>query len=217
MEIAKQLSHIAEQAHTHVMSETDDWFDQVSVSKNMKTLKGSVQEFKKAAVESHQLNQRLTGLYEDIGHVLNRYYEIDEALDEVHEPGHLDAVGDEDSDDLTLRKKAKLLTKKRKEQYMNGRLGMIIDGTGHKWKIVRKQKQELEKLGYDTYMIFVDTSLEVAQKRNQERDRILPPKLLEDSWKGVQKNRGAFKSLFKNNFIEIQNNETLNEIGRAHV
>ena len=79
MEIAKQLSHIAEQAHTHVMSETNDWFDKVSVSKNMKSLKGSVAEFKKAAVESHQLNQRLTGLYEDIGHVLNRYYEIDEA------------------------------------------------------------------------------------------------------------------------------------------
>ena len=79
MEIAKQLSHIAEQAHTHVVSETDDWFDQVSVNKNMQSLKRSVAEFKKAATESHQLNQRLTGLYEDIGHVLNRYYEIDEA------------------------------------------------------------------------------------------------------------------------------------------
>jgi len=78
MEMAKQLSQIAEQAHTHVMSETDDWFDQVSVNKNMKTLKSSVAEFKKAAMESHQLNQRLTGLYEDIGHVLNRYYEISE-------------------------------------------------------------------------------------------------------------------------------------------
>ena len=79
MEVAKQLSHIAEQAHTHVMSETTDWFDKVSVSKNMKSLKGSVVEFKKTAMEANQLNQRLTGLYEDIGHVLNRYYEIDEA------------------------------------------------------------------------------------------------------------------------------------------
>jgi hypothetical protein len=61
------------------VSETSDWFDKVSVNNNMKSLKGSVTEFKKAAIESHQLNQRLTGLYEDIGHVLNRYYEIDEA------------------------------------------------------------------------------------------------------------------------------------------
>ena len=79
MEIAKQLSHIAEQAHTHILGETDDWFDSISVNKNMKALKTNVAEFKKAAVEAHQLNQRLTGLYEDIGHVLNRYYEIDEA------------------------------------------------------------------------------------------------------------------------------------------
>ena len=82
MEIAKQLSHIAEQAHTHVMSETNDWFDKVSVSKNMKSLKGSVVEFKKTAMEANQLNQRLTGLYEDIGHVLNRYYEIDTPVEE---------------------------------------------------------------------------------------------------------------------------------------
>ena len=79
MEIAKQLSHIAEQAHTHILGETDDWFDSISVNKNMKALKTNVAEFKKTAMESNQLNQRLTGLYEDIGHVLNRYYEIDEA------------------------------------------------------------------------------------------------------------------------------------------
>ena len=79
MEIAKQLSAVAESAHSHILGESDDWFDKVSVNKNMQSLKRSVAEFKKAATESHQLNQRLTGLYEDIGHVLNRYYEIDEA------------------------------------------------------------------------------------------------------------------------------------------
>ena len=78
MEIAEQLTKIAESAHGHVLSETDDWFDKVSVNKNMQSLKKNVSEFKKAAMESHQLNQRLTGLYEDIGHVLNRYYDISE-------------------------------------------------------------------------------------------------------------------------------------------
>ena len=103
MEIAKKISHIAEQAHTHVVSETDDWFDQVSVNKNMKALKGNVQEFKKTAVEAHQLNQRLTGLYEDIGHVLNRYYEISEGdiedgtIEEVSQyRGHLDNTEDDE-------------------------------------------------------------------------------------------------------------------------
>ena len=86
MEIAKQLSEIAESAHTHILGEQDDWFDKVSINKNMKTLKGNVVEFKKAAQEVHTLNQRMTALYEDIGHVLNRYYDIDE----THVYGHDD-------------------------------------------------------------------------------------------------------------------------------
>ena len=76
IEVAKQLSEIAESAHSHLLGEQGDWFDKVSVNKNMKTLKGGVAEFKKAAVEANSLNQRLTALYEDIGHVLNRYYDI---------------------------------------------------------------------------------------------------------------------------------------------
>jgi uncharacterized phage infection (PIP) family protein YhgE len=85
MEIAERLSHIAEQAHTHVMSETDDWFDQVSVNKNMQSLKKRVSEFQKTATEAHQLNQRMTGLYEDMGHILNRYYDISEGDELVGE------------------------------------------------------------------------------------------------------------------------------------
>ena len=90
VETAKQLAEIAESAHHHILGEQDDWFDKISVNKNMKTLKGSVVEFQKTAKEAQALNQRLTALYEDIGHVLNRYYDIDEA----HVYGH----DDEDSE-----------------------------------------------------------------------------------------------------------------------
>jgi hypothetical protein len=127
MEIAKQLSDIAESAHSHVLSETDDWFDKVSVSKNMKALKGSVVEFQKTAKESHVLNQRLTGLYEDIGHVLNRYYEIDESLDPVdtdevepeddfedREDKDIDNDGDSDDSDKYIHNKRKAITKAMK-------------------------------------------------------------------------------------------------------
>jgi len=117
-----------------------------------------------------------------------------------------------DDDDYSgFRDYSKSLTKQRMNLYTDGRLGVIVDGTGHNWKNVRKEKIALEKLGYDTYMIFVNTTLEVAQQRNQERDRILPPKLLKDSWNDVQKNRGAFKSLFTKNFKEVQNSENLND------
>ena len=98
VEIAKQLSEIAESAHHHILGEQDDWFDKVSVNKNMKSLKGSVVEFQKTAKEVHSLNQRLTGLYEDIGHVLNRYYEIDEMVNE-EDKGDMDNDGKNEPDD----------------------------------------------------------------------------------------------------------------------
>jgi len=127
MEIAKQLSDIAESAHSHILSETDDWFDKVSVSKNMKALKGNVVEFQKTAKESQVLNQRLTGLYEDIGHVLNRYYDIDESLDivdtdevepeddfEDREDKDIDNDGDTDDSDEYIHNKRKAITKAMK-------------------------------------------------------------------------------------------------------
>ena len=112
MEVAKQLAEIAESAHHHILGEQDDWFDKISVNKNMKSLKNGVVEFQKTAKEAHMLNQRLTGLYEDIGHVLNRYYDIDEALDAVgKEDGDIDNDGDKDDSDEYLQKKRDAISK----------------------------------------------------------------------------------------------------------
>ena len=114
MEVAKQLSQIAEQAHNHILGEQDDWFDKISVNKNMKTLKGSVVEFQKTAKEAHSLNQRLTGLYEDIGHVLNRYYEISEINEDS---GDMDNDGkDEPDDEEYLDNKDKAIKKAMKNE-----------------------------------------------------------------------------------------------------
>ena len=111
MEVAKQLADIAEQAHHHILGENDDWFDKISVNKNMKTLKGSVVEFQKTAQEAHSLNQRLTGLYEDIGHVLNRYYEIAE------DAGDMDNDGVDEPDDYEyLDNKDKAIKKAMKKE-----------------------------------------------------------------------------------------------------
>ena len=124
VETAKQLAEIAESAHHHILGEQDDWFDKISVNKNMKTLKGSVVEFQKTAKEAQALNQRMTALYEDIGHVLNRYYDIDEALDKVNpskvepeddfkdrEDKDIDNDGDTDDSDEYLHKKRQAISK----------------------------------------------------------------------------------------------------------
>ena len=110
-----------------------------------------------------------------------------------------------------LRGSAKYLSKKRMKNYLKGRLGVIIDGTGHKYSEVKKERQELIDLGYDTYMVFVNTSLEVAQKRNEERPRRLPANTVETYWKSVQKNMAYFQGLFGGaNFLLVDNNATLN-------
>ena len=70
-----------------------------------------------------------------------------------------------------IRDKSKVLTKKRKEGYLEGRLGLVIDGTGHDYEKIAYQARQLEELGYDTFMIFVNTSLDVAQERNMKRKR----------------------------------------------
>jgi len=111
-----------------------------------------------------------------------------------------------------VREKAKSVTLKTKAFYEEGRLGMIIDGTGDDVSKIKKQKDRAETLGYDCYMVFVNTSLEVAQFRNSKRSRTLPEKLVAEIWKECQHNLGAFQSVFGTNFRIIDNSNTGNNI-----
>jgi hypothetical protein len=111
-----------------------------------------------------------------------------------------------------VREKAKSVTLKTKAFYEEGRLGMIIDGTGDDVSKIKKQKDRAESLGYDCYMVFVNTSLEVAQFRNSKRSRTLPEKLVAEIWKECQHNLGAFQSVFGTNFRIIDNSNTGNNI-----
>ena len=69
------------------------------------------------------------------------------------------------------RDRAKDLTTFQRKNFVRGRLGLIIDGTGKDFNKIAYQARELEGFGYDTHMIFVNTSLDVALQRNKERDR----------------------------------------------
>ena len=106
-----------------------------------------------------------------------------------------------------VRAHAKKITAKIKQNYLEGRLGLIIDGTGKDANKILKQKASLEELGYDTYMIFVNTSLDVALKRNEERPRSLQKQIVVTGWKDVQSNLGAFSNIFRQGFIVVDNND----------
>ena len=84
-----------------------------------------------------------------------------------------------------IRDRAKAMTAKQKANYIEGRLGLVIDGTARDYKALTDQAKELQQLGYDTYMIFVNTSLDVALKRNAARPRKVPENILTNSWKSV--------------------------------
>ena len=101
-----------------------------------------------------------------------------------------------------VRGRAKAVTEKMRDNYLEGRLGVVIDGTGKDFEKIQRQAASLKQLGYDTYMIFVNTSEEVAQERNQARKRTLPREEVKSMWMDVQKNIGAFQRFFgSKNFL----------------
>ena len=103
------------------------------------------------------------------------------------------------------RGKAKKLKKAQKGLWQKGRLGIIYDGTGDDYDSISKKKLQAEALGYDTAMVFINTTLEVAQERNADRDRVLPEDLVEEIWTEVAANLGGFQGLFRPNFYIIDN------------
>tara|TARA_Y100000590_G_scaffold465633_1_gene638462 strand:+ start:907 stop:1590 length:684 start_codon:yes stop_codon:yes gene_type:complete len=119
---------------------------------------------------------------------------------------------EEEAERDVVRGRAKAVTKKRQDNYLEGRIGLIIDGTGKDYDKIARQSSALRELGYDTHMIFVNTSLDVALERNQKRDRTVPEPLVIKSWKEVQANIGKFQNLFRSNFIVVDNNDAQEDV-----
>lgn len=112
-----------------------------------------------------------------------------------------------------IRGKAKALTAKQQTGYIQGRLGLLVDGTGKDYAKIKKTSDSLRKIGYDSYMLFVNTSLDTAQQRNQMRERKLDKDEVAEMWDAVQKNMGKFQSYFgRDKFILIDNNNATEKI-----
>lgn len=113
------------------------------------------------------------------------------------------------------RDKAKELTQSRRSNYVDGRLGLIIDGTGKDVAKVAKAQESLKELGYETMMLFVNTSEDVAQERNMQRPRRIPAELVSKMWQSVQQNIMKFQQLFgAANFHVVDNSGGLEDQDR---
>jgi|TARA_R100000329_G_scaffold147146_1_gene134455 hypothetical protein len=111
-EVAKGLSELAEYAKQYALTEADENFDKITVNRNMKELTGFSKQFGKIAGEAQQLKERMAVLYEDMGNILGRYFELGEAMDPVgKEDGDIDNDGDKDDSDEYLAKRRKAIAK----------------------------------------------------------------------------------------------------------
>ena len=117
------------------------------------------------------------------------------------------------------RQRAKKITKRRMGDastgeggYLEGRIGLILDGTGKDYDKIAFQATQLKQLGYDVHMIFVNTSLDTALARNAKRDRSVPEDIVVKSWNEVQRNIGKFSQYFRQNFVVVDNNDSEEDV-----
>ena len=112
-----------------------------------------------------------------------------------------------------IRQRAKSTAGTILDTYMRGRLGLVIDATGRDKNVIQRQHALLTNLGYDCYMVFVNTSLDVALQRNRNRPRSIPEYIVTNSWNGVQSNIGQFQRIFSpNKMLIIDNNRSEKEL-----
>jgi predicted kinase len=103
------------------------------------------------------------------------------------------------------RSRAKDITGKKQNLYLDGRLGLIIDGTAKDPNKMAALKAELDAIGYQTMMVFVNTSLRTALQRNLLRPRKVPSEIVIKSHEQVQKNKSLLSDVFAPNYIEVNN------------
>ena len=104
------------------------------------------------------------------------------------------------------RKRAKKVTSAKKGHAIDGRLGIIIDGTGKDYDKMIRQVGQLQELGYETSMVFVNTTLQTALERNRKRAISVQPEIAKKGWDDVQKNLPRFQRYFGKRFFVADNN-----------
>ena len=114
-----------------------------------------------------------------------------------------------------VRGRAKNITELRQQLALLGRNGLIINGTGDDVVKTKKIKDQLEKLGYESSMLLVNTSDDISAQRNIERGqrggRAVPEPIRKEKWDNVQYARTEYAKMFGANYSEFDNSEDLRQ------
>ena len=112
-----------------------------------------------------------------------------------------------------IRAKAKARTGVQLKLALEGRLGLILDSTARDVSRIEQEANTMKHIGYDVHMVFVNTSLEVALKRNQMRARKVPDAIVISNHRQVQQNIGKLQRIFgTSNFIIVDNNKVADDV-----
>ena len=140
-DVVESINKLSSGAGQYIMAETEDWFDGVTVKRDVKEINKSSTLFEKAALEMEALQQRLESLYEDLGGKLGRYYDLSEAVDHIDdkeaaqdfddlEDKDVDNDGDTDDSDEYLHKRQGTVA--QKTEGMSPKVGGPM---GQRWGI----------------------------------------------------------------------------------
>ena len=106
---------------------------------------------------------------------------------------------------------AKKLTKSTQKSFIESGNAILIDGSGGNYSEIKSEFDKLKALDYSVAMIFVDIDLQTTLDRNKKRGlaggRRLLDREIEKSHNAILKNKDAYKSMFGNNFFEIDGSE----------
>lgn len=116
-----------------------------------------------------------------------------------------------------VRDLSKKTTMKKKGHAINGRLAMVIDGTGRNVSKIKRMVDDFTKLGYECAMVLVDTDLQTSLDRNEKRERSVNPSLVKKMWNDVQKNQKSYKKMFGKRFWVIDNSDNSDGSDTARV
>jgi predicted kinase len=141
---------------------------------------------------------------------------IDDTYEELLKASGL-SMSQKDFSPEELSQAAKLMgqaqkaTKEKYAELLSQRKNVIIDGTGAAIRPLLKKKQELEDLGYDTFMIMIWVSPITSLERNAARERALLPQIVLRTWRDVNRNIDEYKKIFGDKFVLINNNPEVAE------